>query len=138
MGVQPGELIVDFSTTTSAMAAAVALVSRPFTSQVVQIRKAECASFSSQPAMVGSEPGVWEASNPWNEEARQARRDAAALFNHGAFSSVAQTFRHIAGLVSGSVTPLYHALGDLSEGYACWEACTIERRGTNSNARSRR
>ncbi len=121
-GVQPGELVMDFSTATPAMAAAVALASRPFISKVVQLRGADGSSSEAKTVVVGGEPKVWEESNPWNEEAQQARQEACLLFNQGAFSSAAKKFRHIEKLVSGGLKPLYHALCDVAEGYALWEA----------------
>ncbi|MFB3114648.1 MAG: hypothetical protein ACE1ZW_01570, partial [Nitrospirales bacterium] len=121
-GVQPGELVMDFSTATPAMAAAVALASRPFTSKVVQLRGSDGSSSEAKTVIVGGEPKVWEESNPWNEEAQQARQEACLLFNQGAFSSAAKKFRHIERLVSGGLKPLYHALCDVAEGYALWEA----------------
>lgn len=121
-GVHPGDLVVDFSEATPGMAAAVALATRPFTSKVVQLGQSEGSSSGTKTVMVGDQPRVLEDSNPWNEEAQHARREAALLFNQGAFSSSAKKFRHIEGLVSGSLKPLYHALGDVAEGYALWEA----------------
>ena len=121
-GVQPGELVMDFSTATPAMAAAVALASRPFTSKVVQLRGADGSSSEAKTVIVGGEPKVWEESNPWNEEAQQARQEACLLFNQGAFSSAAKKFRQIEKLVSGGLKPLYHSLCDVAEGYALWES----------------
>lgn len=121
-GVKPGELVVDYSAATPAMAAAVALASRPFTSKVVQLSQGEGPSSGSKTVIVGGEPQTLEESNPWNEEAHSARREASLLFNHGAFWAAAKKFRQIEALVSGSFKPLYHALGDVAEGYALWEA----------------
>jgi len=121
-GVQPGELVVDFSAATPAMAAAVALASGPFTSKVAQLSKADSSVPESKTVMVGGESRTWEESNPWNDGAHYARREASLLFNQGAFSSAAKKFRQIESLVSGSLKPLYHALSDVAEGYALWEA----------------
>ena len=121
-GVQPGELVLDLSAATPAMAAAVALVSGPFTSKVVQLRKSDGTIPENKTVMVGGESRVYEDSNPWNEGAASPRREASLLFNQGAFSSAAKKFRHIEGMVSGSLKPLYHSLGDLAEGYSLWEA----------------
>ena len=120
--VQPGELVMDFRTATPAMAAAVALASRPFTSKVVQLREPEGSSSKAKTVIVAGEPKVWEESNPWNEEAQQARQEACILFNQGTFSSAAKKFRQIEKLVSGGLKPLYHSLCDVAEGYALWEA----------------
>jgi len=121
-GVHPGELVVDFSAATPAMAAAVALVSGPFTSKIVQLSRADSSVAENKTVIVEGEPRAWEESNPWNEGAYYARREASLLFNQGACSSAAKRFRQIEGLVSGSLKPLYHALADVAEGYALWEA----------------
>jgi len=121
-GVHPGELIVDFTRATPGMAAAVALATRPFTSKVVQIQKTDSAKSPSKTVMVDGQLSVVDESNPWNEEAHYARREAAQLFNQGAYPSAARKFRQIEALVGGSFKPLYHAFGDVAEGYALWEA----------------
>jgi len=140
-GLQPGELVVDFSRATPAIAAAMALASRPWTSQVVGLTEPESdtgkpvLSGVEGPALsgalslskgrdvvaVGDRTFAWQEGNPWNEEAVPARQEAALLFNHGAFSSAAKRFRRIESLVGGSFKPLYHALADLGDGYAAWE-----------------
>ena len=131
--LQPGELVVDFSRATPAIAAAMALASRPWTSQVVGLTTPESAT--SKPALsgalslskgrdvvaIGDRTFAWQEGNPWNEEAVSARQEAALLFNQGAFSSAARRFRRIESLVGGSLKPLYHALADLADGYAAWE-----------------
>lgn len=128
-GLQPGELVVDFSRATPAIAAAMALAARPWMSQVVGLTEPE--SDIDKPALsvaegrdvvaVGDRTFAWEEGNPWNEEAIPARREAALLFNQGAFSPAAKRFRRIESLVGGSLKPLYHALVDLTDGYAAWE-----------------
>ena len=136
-GLHPGELVVDFSGATPAIAAAMALASRPWTSQVVGLTTPESdtgkpvLSGVEGPALslskgrdvvaVGDRTFAWQEGNPWNEEAVPARQEAALLFNHGAFSSAAKRFRRIESLVGGSLKPLYHALADLADGYAAWE-----------------
>ena len=128
-GLQPGELVVDFSRATPAIAAAMALASRPWTSQVVGLTEPKSDRDKPTPSgaeerdvvAVGDRTFAWEEGNPWNEEAAPARREAALLFNQGAFSSAAKRFRRIESLVGGSLKPLYHALADLADGYAAWE-----------------
>lgn len=120
-GLQPGELVVDFSGATPAMAAAMALASRPWTSQVVHVTTPGSETPKRDLVEFGGQPFAWEDSNPWNEEAAPARQEAALLFNQGAFSAAARRFRRIESLVGGSLKPLYHALADLADGYASWE-----------------
>lgn len=133
-GLQPGELVVDFSRATPAIAAAMALAARPWTSQVVGLTEPE--SGTGKPALsvalslskgsdmvaVGDRTFAWQEGNPWNEEAVPARQEAALLFNQGAFTSAAKRFRRIESLVGGSLKPLYHGLADLADGYAAWES----------------
>ena len=119
--VKPGELVVDFNAATPAMAAAVALASRTFTSKVIQLGKANGTRSGSQTIIIGGEPKTIEECNPWNEEAVAARQEVAQFFNRGAYASAAKKFRQIEGLVSGSLKPLYHALSDVAEGYNLWE-----------------
>ncbi len=128
-GLQPGELVVDFSRATPAIAAAMALASRPWTSQVVGLTEPESNTDKPAPSgaerrdvvAVGDRTFAWEEGNPWNGEAAPARREAALLFNQGAFSPAAKRFRRIESLVGGSLKPLYHALADLADGYDAWE-----------------
>ena len=120
-GLQPGELVVDFSRATPAIAAAMALASRPWTSQVVGLTTPESDPGKRDVVAVGDRTFAWQEGNPWNEEAVPARREAALLFNQGAFSPAAKRFRSIESLVGGSLKPLYHALADLADGYAAWE-----------------
>ena len=120
-GLQPGELVVDFSGATPAIAAAMALASRPWTSQVVGLTTPESGVEGSDMVATGDRTFAWQEGNPWNEEAVPARQEAALLFNQGAFSPAARRFRRIESLVGGSLKPLYHALADLADGYAAWE-----------------
>ncbi len=121
-GIQPGDLVVDISGADPAMAAAMALVSRPWTSQIVLVTEPTERASVKNVVECGGRTFAWEAGNPWNEEAGPARREAALLFNQGAFSAAAQQFRRIEALVGGSLNPLYHSLGQLADGYAFWEA----------------
>ena len=121
-GLQPGELVVDFSLTTPAIAAAMALAGRPWMSQVVGLTAPEGDTGKRDVVEVGDRTFAWQEGNPWNEEAVPARQEAALLFNQGAFSSAAKRFRRIESLVGGSFKPLYHALADLADGYAAWES----------------
>ncbi|RMH04677.1 MAG: TIGR02710 family CRISPR-associated protein [Nitrospirae bacterium] len=115
--IQPGELVVDFSDATPAMAAAMALVSRPFSSRVVQLGP----TVEGEPITVGNQTRRWQEGNLWNEEALQVRREVADAFNQGAYRNAAQRFRRIESLISGGQKPFYHALADLADGYDAWE-----------------
>ncbi|NKB81068.1 MAG: TIGR02710 family CRISPR-associated protein [Nitrospirales bacterium] len=121
-GIHSGDLVVDLSASTPAMASAMVLVSRTMASRIVQLT-APHPDISSSSNIIDIEgtAKAWLSSNMWDEEAVQARAEASRLFNQGAFHSAAQGYRHIESLVSGGLKPLYHALGELSEGYALWE-----------------
>jgi len=112
-GIHRGELVVDFTNATPAMAAAAALVTRPFCSRTILLKEANPSSPETET--------LWDESNPWNEEAVQSRREAATIFNQGAFPTAAKQFRLIESMVSGGQKPLYHALADLADGYHEWE-----------------
>ena len=120
--VHAGELVVDLTGATPAMAAATALASGPFCSKVVSLAH-PAASPTSEEEMVRLDGATraWLHGNPWDELATQARRDACDLFNRGAFSSAASVFRQIESRVSGGQKPLHRALADLAEGYGLWE-----------------
>ena len=121
-GVSPGELVIDLTTATPAMAAAMILVGFPYTSRVVTLEQVGSEHQPDPKAVVlEGVTRVWTQSNPWDEEAPQVRKEAASLFNRGAYDSAAQNFRRIERRVSGGLKPLYRALADVSEGYAQWE-----------------
>ncbi len=123
-GLQPGELTVDFSRATPAVAAAMALASRPWTSQIVCLTTPGSRTTQKDVVEFGGRTFAWQAGNPWNEEAVSARQEAALLFNQGAFSSAGKRFRRLESLVGGGLKPLYHALANLADGYASWEGFT--------------
>lgn len=120
--VTPGELVMDLTGATPAMAAAMALAGTPFSSRVVMIGKAGAASVSDgEKIEIDGQDRIWTQGNPWDEAAALSRRDACDLFNRGAFASSASLFRQIEFRVSGGQKPLYRALSDLADGYALWE-----------------
>ena len=120
--VQPGELVLDLTEATAAMAAAMVLAGVPSSARVIMLGRAEGGSTGAGEAIpIGETQRVWLQGNPWDEAAALARRDACDLFNGGAFDAAAAAFRHIEARVSGGQKPLYRALADLSEGYALWE-----------------
>lgn len=120
--IQPGELVLDLTGATAAMAAAAALVAMPLSSRVVTLgRPVEAAPGDDEAVLIDNAPRVWLQGNPWDEAAAGARREACDLFNRGAFDAAAQVFRQLEARVSGGQKPLYRALADLAEGYGLWE-----------------
>ncbi|WP_447978495.1 TIGR02710 family CRISPR-associated CARF protein [Candidatus Nitrospira bockiana] len=116
--VQPGELVVDVTGATPAMAAAIALASLPLCSRIVSLLE---TGGEGDPVTVDGRSLVWTQGNPWDEAATAARREACLLFNRGAFSAAAAAFRLIEWRVSGGQKPLYRAFADMAEGYGAWE-----------------
>jgi CRISPR-associated protein (TIGR02710 family) len=118
-GVQPGELVVDVTGATPAMAGALTLSTLSLSSRIVSL----------VPARGGQEEGidiagqsfVWTQGNPWDEAASVSRREGCELFNRRLFVAAAKLFREVEARVSGGQKPLYRAFGDLADGYDLWE-----------------
>ena len=120
--VSPGELTIDLTSATPAMAAAMTLVGFPATARVLMLTQAEPDQLSNPKAViVGGTPRLWSQSNPWDEEAIRIRQEACDYFNQGTFIAAARVFRLIEARVSGGLKPLYRALADLADGYRLWE-----------------
>ncbi|MGH7233181.1 MAG: TIGR02710 family CRISPR-associated CARF protein, partial [Nitrospiraceae bacterium] len=120
--VTAGELVMDLTGATPAMAAAMSLAGVPFCSRVVIIgRPGDSPSPEGEKIEIEGQTRIWTQGNPWDEGATASRRDACDLFNRGAFGSAASLFRQIEFRVSGGQKPLYRALADLADGYGLWE-----------------
>ncbi|MGH9650414.1 MAG: TIGR02710 family CRISPR-associated CARF protein, partial [Terriglobales bacterium] len=125
--VQAGELVVDLTGATPAMAAAMALASLAHTSRVIALGQSgsaggtEGAGDAGEVVTVEGQARVWMQGNPWDEAAALSRGEACHQFNRGAFGAAAVLFHQIEARVSGGQKPLYRALADLSEGYGSWE-----------------
>jgi len=123
--VHPGELVVELTGATPAMAAAVALAGMAHTSRVITLGQmgspAPDNKADGEPILVEGRPRLWMQGNPWDEAAAQARHEGCDLFNRGAFGAAASLFRQIEARVSGGQKPLYRAFSDLAEGYGLWE-----------------
>ncbi|WHZ16970.1 MAG: CRISPR-associated protein [Nitrospira sp.] len=118
--VQVGEVVVDLTGATPAMAAALASASQPWTSRVISLVDAQ-SQRDEQDIVIDGHAKHWIQGNPWDEAAIVVRREACEAFNHGSFKSAAATFHTLEARVSGGQKPLYRALGDLASGYALWE-----------------
>ncbi len=120
--VQAGELVVDLTGATPAMAAALAAASLPWTSRILAIVGASnTTATSGETVVIDGRECVWLQGNPWDEAATVARHEACELFNQGSFSAAASAFRDLEARVSGGQKPLYRAVADLAEGYRLWE-----------------
>jgi CRISPR-associated protein (TIGR02710 family) len=118
--VQPGELVVDVTGATPAMAGALTIAALPWSSRIVSLIPAREGQ-NSEPLDLGGKRVIWEQINPWDEAASVSRREGSETFNRGHFSAAARLFREIEMRVSGGQKPLYRAFADLAEGYDFWE-----------------
>lgn len=120
--VQPGEVVVDVTGATPAMAAALASNCLPWTSRMIMVvDPGGHPEGSGESVLVEGNAKLWLQGNLWDETATVARREGCDLFNRGAFVAAASAFRQLEARVSGGQKPLYHALGDVAEGYDRWE-----------------
>lgn len=119
--VQAGELVVDLTGATPAMAAALSLAGMASTSRVVALGQPDASKGEGEAVMLEGRARVWLQGNPWDEAAALSRREGADLFNRGEFGAAASLFRQIEARVSGGQKPLYRAFADLAEGYGLWE-----------------
>jgi len=119
-GVQPGELVVDVTGATPAMAGALTLATRSLSSRIVSLVRAQEGQEGEQIDIAGV-PFVWTQVNPWDEAASVARHEGCELFNRRLFAAAAKQFREIETRVSGGQKPLYRAFADLADGYDLWE-----------------
>ena len=120
--VSSGELAIDLTSATPAMAAAMTLVGFPYAARVLTLNQAGPERQSDpKVVVVGGTTRIWTQSNPWDEEATRIRQEACDYFNQGTFGAAARVFRLIEARVSGGLKPLYRALADIAEGYRLWE-----------------
>ena len=118
--VQPGELVVDVTGATPAMAGALTLVTMSMSSRIVSLVQAREGQEEDRIDLAG-QSFVWTQVNPWDEAATVSRREGCELFNRKLFGAAAKLFREIEARVSGGQKPLYRAFGDLADGYDLWE-----------------
>jgi CRISPR-associated protein (TIGR02710 family) len=120
--IQPGELVVDLSGATAAMAGALTVASLPWSSRIVSLVPVRQGQGDEREAIeLDGHRFVWTHSNPWDEAAAVSRREGSELFNRGDYSAASKLFRDVEMRVSGGQKPLYRALADLAEGYHLWE-----------------
>jgi CRISPR-associated protein (TIGR02710 family) len=118
--VRSGELVLDMTGATAAMAGAMLLSAMPFCSRVVSMQTPLSQATGETVAFEGRE-AVWVQGNPWDEASIAARRDAADAFNRGLFGAATGLFQGLEMRVSGGQKPLYRALADLAAGYGLWD-----------------
>ncbi len=118
--VQPGELVVDVTGATSAMAGALTLVTMPMSSRIVSLVPAREGQEDDRVDIAG-QPFIWTQGNPWDEVASISRREGCELFNRSLFAAATKLFREVEARVSGGQKPLYRAFSDLADGYDLWE-----------------
>jgi len=118
--VQPGELVVDVTGATPAMAGALTLATRSFSSRIVSLVPAREGQEEDRIDIAGR-PFIWMQVNPWDEAASVSRREGCELFNRRLFAAAAKLFREVEARVSGGQKPLYRAFADLADGYDLWD-----------------
>ena len=114
--VAPGDLAIDLTSASPAMASAMTLVGFPFSTQVWLV-----SPNTSQEVTSGSSTQSDTSANPWDEEAPRLRQEACDLFNHGWHEAAARAFRTLEHRISGGLKPFYRALADIAQGYGLWE-----------------
>lgn len=119
--VHAGDLVLDLTGATPAMAGALTLVTLPMSSRTVALWP-WLEGQEGEPIVVGGRSMRWVQGNLWDDVALVSRHEAAELFNHGMFQASARLFREIETRVSGGQKPTYRAFADLAEGYAFWES----------------
>jgi len=120
--IASGELVVDLTSASSGMAAAMALVTLPFTSKIIMLESGDAERGNDRNAgKAGGTACTWSESNPWDEQAIWFRQEAGAFFNRGEYKAASQALRSLERRVSGNGKPLYRALADLAQGYALWD-----------------
>lgn len=119
--VQPGELVVDLTGATPAMAAALVLVTLPAGSRTISLVPWTEAGGEEAIELEGRQVSSIQV-NLWDDVATVSRGQAAALFNRGLFAAAVQAFREIEVRVSGGQKPTYRAFADLADGYALWDS----------------
>ncbi len=118
--VQMGEVVVDLTGATPAMAAALATASQPWTSRVISLVDANGRE-EGDAILIDGLAKQWLQGNPWDEAAVVVRREASDAFNHGSFRAAATLFHTLEARVSGGQKPFYRAVGELALGYGLWE-----------------
>jgi len=118
--VQPGELVIDVTGATPAMAGALTLATLSLSSRIVSLVAAREGQ-EEERIEIDGQPFVWTQENPWDEAATASRREGCELFNRRLFPAAAKLFREVETRVSGGQKPLYRAFGDLADGYDLWE-----------------
>ncbi|MEK7763528.1 MAG: TIGR02710 family CRISPR-associated CARF protein, partial [Nitrospirota bacterium] len=118
--VHSGDLVLDLTGATPAMAGALTLVTLPTSSRTIALIPWRDGQ-EGEPIAVEGRSMRWVQSNLWDDVALVSRHEAAELFNRGMYQASARLFREIEARVSGGQKPTYRAFADLAEGYEVWE-----------------
>ena len=118
--VHSGDLVLDLTGATPAMAGALTLVTLPTSSRTIALVPWSDGQ-EDEPIVLDGRSMRWVQGNLWDDVALVSRHEAAELFNRGMYSAAARLFREIETRVSGGQKPTYRAFADLAEGYEFWE-----------------
>ena len=114
--VTPGELALDLTGASPAMASAMALVGFPFSTKVWFV---PTTSAQDHPPGNSTPPAISE--NPWDTEALRLRLEACEMFNQGWYEAATRAFQTLEHRMSGGSKPLHRALADITHCYGSWE-----------------
>ncbi len=118
--VHSGDLVLDLTGATPAMAGALTLVTLPTSSRTIALVPWNEGQ-EDEPIVLSGRSMRWVQGNLWDDVALVSRHEAAELFNRGMYQAAARLFREIEARVSGGQKPTYRAFADLAEGYEFWE-----------------
>lgn len=118
--VHSGDLVLDLTGATPAMAGALTLVTLPTSSRTIALVPWTDGQ-EDEPIVLDGRSMRWAQGNLWDDVALVSRHEAAELFNRGMYQAAARLFREIEARVSGGQKPTYRAFADLAEGYELWE-----------------
>jgi len=118
--VHSGDLVLDLTGATPAMAGALTLVTLPTSSRTIALVPWSEGQ-DDEPVVLSGQSMRWVQGNLWDDMALVSRHEAAEFFNRGMYAAAARCFREIETRVSGGQKPTYRAFADLAEGYEFWE-----------------
>jgi CRISPR-associated protein (TIGR02710 family) len=120
--VMPGELVIDITSATAGMAAAMVLTGFPFSTKVLLFPGHPFPSADQAVEEITKRLSQSEASaNPWDEEAPRLRQEACYHFNHGSYDAAVKAFHMLEHRISGGLKPFYRALADVAQAYGLWD-----------------
>lgn len=119
-GVDPKDLVVDYTGGTKTMSVALALATIEKSCFYTYIGGVE-RSKEGLGVVINGKERMWYLDNPWDELAVSERKDACLLFNKARYSAAAEIFAKTAKRVSQRNKAFFKAMQDMAEGYDLWD-----------------